>query len=78
MYVIIKILKYLYSLVFHYHQVTASKEKQFSDAFTIQPVEDMYVKNFYFVDGNVPLILNLHHYVSDIQHTIWTNLLHCV
>ena len=50
--------------MYYVFQVTASEEKQFSDAFTVYAVEPRYCEIFNFVAGNVPLIINLMDCVS--------------
>lgn len=54
-------------------QVSASGESQYDDAFTIQMVEDEYVREFNYVAGMVPLLQNLITDVSSKLSSIMPN-----
>ena len=41
------------------YQISASGEKVYHDAYTIQVVEEEHLKNFNYVAGMVPFLLNL-------------------
>ena len=57
-------------MIFHWLQISASGERMYHDAYTIQRVETGEfvetddLQNFYFVAGTVPFLLNLIHDVS--------------
>lgn len=49
-------------------QISASGEKMYHDAYTIQLVEDRHLSTFNFVGGMVPFLLNLILDVSFFQY----------
>ena len=48
-------------------QISASGERIYHDAYTIQRVEAQYLADFNFVAGLVPMLLNLVQEVSTLQ-----------
>lgn len=48
-------------------QISASGEKMYHDAYTIQKVEDQHLNSFNYVTGMVPFLLNL---IKDVSISI--------
>jgi len=51
-------------------QISASGEKMYHDAYTIQRVEDQHLNSFNYVTGMVPFLLNL---IKDVSISIHLN-----